>query len=74
MPRLYEDAAGFQHWPCGGNLSITVQPHHIRFGNTIYCAFTRLFGATKTTACAAIPDLPDAAVQLEKAGWNITLT
>ena len=67
-----EDAAGFQHWPCGGNLSITVQPHHIRFGNTIYCAFTRLFGATKTTACAAIPDLPDAAVQLEKAGWNIT--
>ena len=31
-----------------------------------------MFGATKTTACAAIPDLPDAAAQLEKAGWNIT--
>ena len=52
-----EDASGFQHWPSGGNIRLSVHPHHIRSGNTIYCAFTRLFGKSKHANAEAIESM-----------------
>ncbi|MBM3879669.1 MAG: amylo-alpha-1,6-glucosidase [Verrucomicrobia bacterium] len=38
------DAGGWQHWPVGPDLGVNVQPAGYRSGNTIYCAWPRLFG------------------------------
>jgi predicted glycogen debranching enzyme len=37
-----------QVWPEGPNCGITVHPNELRTGNSIYCAFTRMFGETKS--------------------------
>jgi starch synthase (maltosyl-transferring) len=44
------DVKGWQHWPDGADVGISVHPNFARTANTIYCAFTRLFGATKNMA------------------------
>ncbi len=44
------DESGWQHWPDGPDINISVHPDGYRTGNTIYCAFTRMFGATRTLA------------------------
>ena len=41
------DPKGWQHWPDGQDVGISVHPNFARTANTIYCAFTRLLGATK---------------------------
>ncbi len=41
------DEKNWQHWPEGPDVGIGVHPDFARTANTIYCAFTRLFGATK---------------------------
>ncbi|MGE3308896.1 MAG: amylo-alpha-1,6-glucosidase [Limisphaerales bacterium] len=41
------DPAGLQHWPEGPDAGISVHPNWTRTGNTVYCAFTRLFGPTR---------------------------
>jgi glycogen debranching enzyme/glycosidase len=38
------DPRGWQHWPGGPDVGVSVHPDRYRTGNTIYCAFTRLFG------------------------------
>ncbi|MFN0066619.1 MAG: amylo-alpha-1,6-glucosidase [Limisphaerales bacterium] len=53
------DADGHQHWPHGPDAGIAVHPDRHRTGNTVYCAFTRLYGETRTLA-RVHPD-PDAA-------------
>jgi len=47
------DEKNWQHWPDGPDVGISVHPNFARTANTIYCAFTRLFGATKGLAFAA---------------------
>jgi predicted glycogen debranching enzyme len=42
------DERGWQHWPEGADLGISVHPDQFRTANTIYCAFVRMFGETKT--------------------------
>jgi hypothetical protein len=44
------DEKNWQHWPDGSDVGISVHPNFARTANTIYCAFTRLFGATKNLA------------------------
>ncbi len=44
------DPDGWQHWPDGPDIGISVHPDSYRTGNTIYCAFTRMFGPTRTLA------------------------
>jgi predicted glycogen debranching enzyme len=44
------DEKNWQHWPDGSDVGISVHPDFARTANTIYCAFTRLFGATKNLA------------------------
>lgn len=41
------DERGKQHWPHGDDIGLSVHPDALRSANTIYCAFTRVFGATK---------------------------
>jgi predicted glycogen debranching enzyme len=41
------DEKKWQHWPDGPDIGISVHPNFARTANTIYCAFARLFGATK---------------------------
>jgi predicted glycogen debranching enzyme len=41
------DERGFQHWPGGPDAGISVHPSWTRTGNTIYCAFPRMFGPSK---------------------------
>jgi glycosidase len=41
------DPRGFQHWPDGDDFGVSVHPNWARTANTIYCAFTRMFGETK---------------------------
>ncbi len=41
------DETKWQHWPDGPDVGVCVHPDFARTANTIYCAFTRLFGATK---------------------------
>ena len=54
------DAQKWQHWPDGPDAGISVHPDFARTANTIYCAFTRLFGATKSS-----PDLRDEALEAQ---------
>ena len=49
---LFDDK-NWQHWPDGSDVGISVHPNFARTANTIYCAFTRLFGATKNLAATA---------------------
>jgi starch synthase (maltosyl-transferring) len=42
------DAEGRQFWPEGEDAGISVHPNCYRTGNTIYCAFPRMFGPSKT--------------------------
>jgi predicted glycogen debranching enzyme len=42
------DEKNWQHWPEGPDVGISVHPDFARTANIIYCAFTRLFGATKS--------------------------
>jgi starch synthase (maltosyl-transferring) len=44
------DEKKWQHWPDGADVGISVHPNFARTANTIYCAFTRLFGVTKNLA------------------------
>jgi glycogen debranching enzyme len=46
------DSRRWQHWPDGADAGISVHPNFARTANTIYCAFTRLFGAAKGMATA----------------------
>ena len=44
------DPQGFQHWPDGDDFGVSVHPADYRTGNTIYCAFARMFGDSKRKA------------------------
>ena len=59
----------WQHWPEGPDVGISVHPNFARTANTIYCAFTRLFGATKTLAATADEKLEAQLKLLEGKGY-----
>lgn len=44
------DNKKWQYWPDGPDVGISIHPDFARSANTIYCAFTRLFGADKKLA------------------------
>ncbi|HXJ62093.1 MAG TPA: hypothetical protein VNU68_36100, partial [Verrucomicrobiae bacterium] len=41
------DPRGRQYWPDGPDFGVSVHPDAYRTANTIYCAFTRMFGETR---------------------------
>jgi len=62
------DPRGWQHWPEGPDLGISSHPNRYRTGNTIYCAFTRLFGATRAARATADPRRDKSLAALEATG------
>ena len=63
------DEKKWQHWPDGSDAGISVHPNFARTANTIYCAFTRLFGATKNLAATADENLDAQLKSLEAQGY-----
>ncbi len=63
------DENNWQHWPDGPDAGISVHPNFSRTANTIYCAFTRLFGATKSLASTADEKLEVQLKALEAHGY-----
>ncbi len=62
------DPEGFQHWPAGENVCLSIHPDRLRTANTIYCAFPRMFGGA---AARQRPDLADALQALDGAGYAV---
>ena len=65
------DPKGWQHWPEGRDVGICVHPDSYRTGNTIYCAFPRLFGAAKTAIENSNEPLEKQLQQLERQDHTI---
>lgn len=64
------DERGRQIWPEGPDVGISVHPNEYRSANTIYCAFTRMFGETKGAAAAG-SELEPHLARLEKLGYSV---
>ena len=48
-----------------------MHPDSYRTGNTIYCAFTRMFGETKTALSTENPKLEEQLKQLDEKGYSV---
>jgi predicted glycogen debranching enzyme len=65
------DPKRWQHWPDGPDIGIGVHPDFARTANIIYCAFTRLFGATKNLPSARDEKLEAQFRQLDERGYAV---
>lgn len=65
------DSNGFQHWPDGGDFGVSVHPNFYRTANTIYCAFTRMFGDTKSLTSTADPEREAQMNALDRLGYTV---
>ena len=65
------DPKGFQHWPHGADLGISIHADELRTANTIYCAFPRTFGPTRTLTAAADPGLEARWRAMEQEGLTV---
>ena len=62
------DPEGFQHWPEGENVGITVHPDRLRTANTLYCAFPRMFGGAAGRQRA---ELAETILELDRADYTV---
>ncbi|HKI71987.1 MAG TPA: hypothetical protein VKA81_06405, partial [Verrucomicrobiae bacterium] len=65
------DEKGWQLWPEGPDAGLSVHPDAYRTANTIYCAFTRLFGETKSLVATTDRQLDAQLKQLDKQGYAV---
>ena len=65
------DPKGWQHWPDGPDVGISVHPNFARTANTIYCAFPRLFGATKNLSSPRDKKLEVQLQQLDEKNFTV---
>ena len=65
------DARGFQHWPAGDNVGVSVHPEGYRTANTIYCAFPRMFGENKGRATTLDAKLEAKLNALDESGYSV---
>jgi starch synthase (maltosyl-transferring) len=63
------DPRGWQHWPAGQDVGISVHPNQYRTGNTLYCAFTRLFGEPAGSVATRDKTVLAAVEKLDQAGY-----
>ncbi len=62
---------GRQHWPAGDDFGVSVHPSKYRTANTIYCAWPRLFGASKTSE-QFLDDAKEASLKaLDEEGYSV---
>lgn len=65
------DPDGRQYWPAGEDVGVSVHPDEYRSGNTIYCAFIRMFGETKQARSTANPERDAQLAQLDARGYTV---
>ena len=65
------DEHGWQHWPEGPDFGVNVQPDWCRTANTIYCAFPRMFGASRTERTTAPSPRAPLEQPLDEAGYTV---
>ncbi len=65
------DARGWQHWPVGADVGISVHPNVCRTANTIYCAFPRLFGPTREATSTRDDALETQLQRLDQRGFTV---
>ncbi len=65
------DPQGWQHWPEGPDIGIAVHPDRYRTGNTIYCAFARMFGVSRTLENTQNEKLERSLVALDDDGYAV---
>ena len=65
------DEKGWQHWPDGADVGISVHPDVYRTDNTIYCAFPRLFGPSRNAINTKNVPLENQIQQVEQFGFAI---
>ncbi len=65
------DSQGCQHWPEGPDVGISIHPDGSRTANLVYCAFTRLYGATRGQPQNADPALETQCRALDQQGFTV---
>ena len=65
------DPQGWQHWPDGPDIGISVHPDSYRTANTIYCAFTRMFGDSRTSVRTENEPLAAQLAALDQQGYTV---
>jgi len=64
------DVEGRQFWPDGPDAGISIHPDSYRTTNTIFCAFVRTFGETRTATSTVNPKLEEQLSDLDKRGYS----
>ncbi len=65
------DPHGFQHWPQGSDFGVSVHPDFYRSANTIYCAFARMFGETRSLSSTTDPARDAQMNELDRLGYTV---
>ena len=65
------DSKGWQHWPEGPDIGISVHPDASRTANTIYCAFVRMFGESRTAVRTDNEKQEEQFKQLDRQGYTV---
>ncbi len=65
------DERGRQHWPGGADAGVSVHPDGHRTFNTIYCAFVRMFGETRTAITTRDEKLEAQMAELDARGFTV---
>jgi starch synthase (maltosyl-transferring) len=65
------DGRGFQHWPFGPNVGVNVHPSWTRTGNTLYCAFPRMFGKFRDRSNTTTVHSGPGVELLDEAGYTV---
>ncbi len=65
------DPHGKQIWPDGSDVGISIHPNCYRTANIIYCAFTRMFGATKNLRTTRDEKFEKHLNQLDQRGYVV---
>jgi predicted glycogen debranching enzyme len=65
------DVDGRQHWPDGPDAGVSVHPNAFRSANTIYCAFARMFGESRSLAKTANESQEAGFRRLEESGFTV---
>ena len=65
------DPQGCQHWADGSDVGVSIHPDAYRTGNTIYCAFTRMFGESKKELFTTNPPLEKQLAELDAKKFSV---
>ena len=65
------DSDGRQYWPAGPDVGVSVHPNDYRTANTIYCAFVRQFGASRTQSLSPAEPWQTQIESLDRRGFSV---